>query len=139
MRKILRSLPLIVMVAGIPLLSLLPAYFFRNLASKGFLAFPHADKVVHACMYGLLSGAALFAFPFFRRGKQYFLVFFGATLYGVMMELGQKWLTRGRSADIGDAFANAVGALIAIFAVAGIRWIRGRMKIAGSQKETEKK
>ena len=109
----LRTLPFILIAAGIPLLSLLPVALLSDWVG-GAPAFPHADKLVHACMYGLLTGAALFAFPGLRGWRGALPVFLGVTLYGAAMELGQKWLASGRSADIWDGVANALGALAVI-------------------------
>ena len=77
--------------------------------------FPNADKVIHAILYGILASCLLLGF---RRGAgmtigRAALAAFAATvLYGASDEVHQLF-TPGRSSDLLDVAADAVGGLIA--------------------------
>lgn len=111
-RSLWRYVPVVLIAVAIPLLSLLPAVFFRKL-SEGIPLFPGFDKAVHASMYAALTTAAVFAFPWMQRLRAFLLLAAWAALYGGLMELAQRWLTNSRSCDVWDGAANAAGAFIA--------------------------
>lgn len=121
--------PATAMTLLIPALSLLPARFFGHLAAP----LPHfsgTDKVVHALMYAALTAAYLHALSGERKAKlaPVLSVAAVATLFGLLMELGQKHLTTSRSMDPFDALANMAGAIVmALFVWA---WKRGRGRSA---------
>jgi VanZ family protein len=109
--------PALFMLVAIPALSLLPARLFKPLARAP--QFPGTDKLIHALLYAVL------ALTFFRaltsaarcRWQAAAAVTAAATLYGLTMEFGQRYLTNSRSFDILDAVANAAGALVCSIAV----------------------
>jgi len=70
----------------------------------------HADKIMHALAYAVLTGAMRLGWPFIWGG---FLVI-GASALGVGLELAQAVLVQGRTGSIGDALANMSGAFIAV-------------------------
>jgi VanZ family protein len=72
--------------------------------------FPHADKVVHAGIYFVLSFLLMRAFQ--RSHKWLILIF--CIAYGLFIEWYQGTHTQDRSMDVWDAVANSVGALIGI-------------------------
>lgn len=78
--------------------------------------FPYADKIVHGTFY---FGFVLVWFrvgvdkmplriPFLR------YLFLVAVVFGVLIELAQKYLTTTRHADIWDVVANSTGAVLGI-------------------------
>jgi VanZ family protein len=72
------------------------------------------DKVVHALVYAILGGLCLLALrrgSRLSRGRAVALAALAATLYGISDELHQL-LTPGRSADVLDVVADAVGAIV---------------------------
>ena len=76
------------------------------------------DKLVHALVYAILAGLCLLALGrgvHLPGGRMVALAALIATLYGVSDELHQL-LTPGRSADVLDVVADAVGALIGALA-----------------------
>jgi VanZ family protein len=93
------------------------------------------DKAQHAMAYAvlaLLGGWALEplmgnGLRAWRRGAAI------AILYGVLLEMAQMLLTRSRSAQIGDAVADAVGALAAYFGV----WLAATLRECLKQPEGE--
>jgi VanZ family protein len=82
---------------------------------RGFEMVPYFDKVLHAIAYtalGITLAYALLRSRFSRRQRA--LIVLGvATVYGVVIELLQGQLT-ARTASIADAFANILGALVAL-------------------------
>lgn len=76
--------------------------------------FPHADKVVHALVFGLLTAAAV------RRFGQARPVLLAAAAYAVGSELVQGMLLPGRQADPVDVLADLAGVL-AVWRAAGLR------------------
>lgn len=118
-----RYVPATLIAVTIPVLSLLPAAFFRKL-SKGIPLFPNFDKLIHALMYAALTAAIVFALPAMKRLRMFLLLAVGTALYGELMELAQNELTNSRSCDIRDEVANAAGA----FAAALLYYISRRIK-----------
>jgi VanZ family protein len=104
--------PAVVAALAIPALSLAPAWLFCRV-EESLPPIPGFDKLVHALMYAVLTAACAHALPPARQKSLRALacVAFAAALYGALMELCQYWLTSTRARDIGDAFANAAGAL----------------------------
>jgi hypothetical protein len=101
---------------AIPALSLLPARFFRSMAHAA-PDLPGADKLVHALMYAILTGLALWARPQPNqrlRARTAWGVVALTALYGALMEALQGWshASLHRSADPWDELANAVGATL---------------------------
>lgn len=81
-----------------------------------------ADKIFHCGAYGLLT--ILWSFSFlvkfkFRIGKALFYAFFLAVIFGIILEVLQGTLTKYRGLDVYDAFANTLGAALAL----AVLWI----------------
>ena len=76
-------------------------------------AVSHLDKVAHLCEYLLFAWLLVQAIRAGRlREREYlWLAWIYATSYGLLMELIQGMLP-WRSADMGDAAANALGAAL---------------------------
>ncbi len=120
----LRYGPAAFMTAFVPVLSLLPARFFRPVESH-LPPVPALDKAVHAILYAALTAAWLHAAPHARRASLATALgtAFAATAFGLLMEAGQGALTATRTMDPLDALANAAGAFSSalIFAAAARR------------------
>lgn len=91
-------------VAVITALSLMPSRDFPDVPM-----FPHADKVIHFLMYGLLAFLLCWAFP--AKAGNRAIRFAGIILfcmaYGVLMELLQGTFTQlGRSFSLADAVTS---------------------------------
>ncbi|MEI7902486.1 MAG: VanZ family protein [bacterium] len=107
-----RYSPAVVMTLLIPVLSLLPAHFFKQVMQP-LPAIPSMDKIVHALMYAALTAAYLYALAPDRRSHlaAVLRIDFLVALYGFVMEVCQKLFTNSRSMDPLDGLANTVGAL----------------------------
>lgn len=116
-----------IMVVFITMLSLAPAYLFRNVESSLPL-FPGFDKCVHSLMYFVLTLSVLFALPHSerRRIRSMVSVAVAASFYGIFMEFCQGFLTSTRSMDHFDMLANAVGAFFGA-------WMVWRLLIKGGE------
>lgn len=94
-------------VVTVTWLSLAPADTFRNLP----LLFPHADKVLHFLLYGVMVAVGrwtLSSYWVFRPN----LPWLAAIAYGILMEVMQALLvSHHRSFELGDIAANSFGAL----------------------------
>jgi VanZ family protein len=71
----------------------------------GPATFPYADKVVHAAVFALVTGAGIWRFGRVRA------VLAAAAAYAVASEFAQGLLLPGRQGDPVDALADLVGAL----------------------------
>ena len=114
--------PAVAMALLIPVLSLLPARFFKHVPAAP--ACPGMDKLVHALMYAALTAAFFHTLaPAARtRYSRAVALALAAALYGLVLEYSQKILTRSRSCDPLDALANLTGALAC--AVLFCAWFR---------------
>ena len=109
--------PAVAVTLAVFVLSLLPACCFRGV-EQALPLFPGADKVVHAAMYAAVVAAWVHAVrPERRRWRVLLRLAAAATLYGLVMEVGQKVLTRTRTMDPLDGCANAAGAFLCAAAV----------------------
>jgi len=70
----------------------------------------NADKFIHVIAYLILGAVTLPALPRVRP----VLVVLGVAGFGAGIEVLQGMINTGRSADIYDAFANALGAVLAV-------------------------
>lgn len=80
--------------------------------------FPHADKVVHALMFGGLSAAIVFDRCRRRAAVNRSTALSSALISlaaGIVVELLQAMMDLGRSADALDVAADAVGAFLFAF------------------------
>lgn len=114
--------PAIFFALCIPVLSLLPAFFFRNVPQPA--RFPGADKIIHTLMYAVLTLAFIHAIhhPLRSPARSAALAALLATLYGLALEILQGALTTTRAFDLYDALANAAGAILA--ALLAYLWFR---------------
>lgn len=77
--------------------------------------FPHADKVVHALMFGLVAVAVFWDRSRIRSKaslRTYFITGLSITLLGGIIEILQNALDIGRSGDVADWLADAAGAFL---------------------------
>jgi len=93
-------------------LSLIP---INTSVGSGLLDFPHADKVAHFMLYGLLSFILLHELHRNFKGKISIILF---TLilclsYGGMIEIFQSFID-GRSSEAYDLLADFIGSIMAI-------------------------
>ena len=122
-QTLLRYGPAAVMTALIPALSLLPSRFFSQVEAP-LPPIPGLDKIVHALMYAALTAAYLHTLPVRKRANlgTVLCVALISAVFGLVMELCQKWLTTTRSMDPYDELANATGALVC--ALLAFAWAR---------------
>ncbi|MCM1356476.1 MAG: VanZ family protein [Staphylococcus sp.] len=103
-------------------LTLLPKPF----GEEDLPLFPGADKIAHCCMFGGL--ALTFIFERKRIGKPLTLsgaliVAAAVTAYGISVEFIQEAMHLGRSGDIADSIADAIGAFAAVPLCYMLHWI----------------
>ncbi len=89
------------------------------------LPFPHADKVVHGVLYGVLGAGILWALKSSTRRDLAVAVGL-ASLYGITDEFHQSFVP-GRTPDLVDWVADSAGALLGALCL-------GWVKLPGSQK-----
>ena len=124
-QTLLRYGPAATVSAVIIALSLAPAYLFHGVESS-LPPISGLDKIVHALMYAALTAAYLHATPAPERSRVSTVLWIAllASMFGVIMELCQKWLTTTRTMDVFDALANAAGAFAC--ALLACAWSRRR-------------
>ena len=80
---------------------------------------PHTDKIVHFIMYFTLG--FVFMFEYYIHHKKRIInisqILILPLMWGAFMELLQYYTTSNRSADWWDMAANALGIIVAFFAV----------------------
>ena len=118
MKQLLHKLPpytfTVIIVAVIAYLTLVP----HPLPDNDMELFPGADKVVHAIMFGALTGAIALDRAF-KNGikalgaKSLVIYAIIGSLAGGVIELLQGWMGAGRSADVWDFVADTLGAILA--------------------------
>jgi hypothetical protein len=89
------------------------------------------DKLVHAGIYGALAGLWAWAL-----GTRWWLCWVLATAFGALDEVHQGFVP-GRSRDIQDLLADALGAAAMLGLWASVTAVRGR--VAGGTGETGRK
>lgn len=100
--------------------------------------FPGSDKVVHAIMFGALTGAILLdnerrrGWKLSGRGFVAVAIVVGAAA-GVVIEFVQDAMRLGRSFDVADMIADFVGAFLT-----GVLWRIIRSKFDGGKKESRR-
>lgn len=75
------------------------------------------DKIFHFCAYALLAYTWYFTLSYkfnIQRIKAIIIVSFGATLFGIIIEVLQKAFTSTRYFDIEDIIANVLGVLLTL-------------------------
>lgn len=97
-------------------------FYLSSRSWGGTQLFPHADKVIHICLYAVLGALCywtLLATTLRGRAMLPHLAAAIATLYGVTDELHQLFVP-GRSCDVLDLAADLAGAIIGSFILARI-------------------
>jgi VanZ family protein len=80
-----------------------------------FFTFPYIDKVVHFGMYLTLMLSLLFEHRYTNSQlKGQLLMSILPAIYGILLEIIQKYFTETRSGDIVDALFNVIGVLVAL-------------------------
>lgn len=126
--RILAAAAALAWTTVIPLLSLLPPSAFAEVSWMNRI--PHADKIVHAFLYGVQTLLLIGAWRSFRDGPR-IRICAGAALmaagYGAVMEVLQRTLTTCRSFSYGDMAANAAGAALAAGLALAFRPMQARL------------
>jgi len=77
--------------------------------------FPHADKVVHLIMYFTLMLSLIYGNrTLLLRFSNFIILSMIPLLYGITIEILQKYLTSNRSGELLDAVFDLIGILLAI-------------------------
>ena len=103
-------------------LTLLPKPF----GEEDLPLFPGADKLAHCCMFGGLALTYIFERKRDRNPlslKGALITASAATLFGIAVEFIQDAMNLGRSGDMADALADAVGAFAAVPLCYCLHWI----------------
>jgi VanZ family protein len=80
-----------------------------------FFTFPYIDKVVHFGMYLTLMLSLLYEHRYTNNQfKGQLLMAILPAIYGILLEIIQKYFTETRSGDIVDALFNVIGVLVAL-------------------------
>jgi|WetSurMetagenome_2_1015567.scaffolds.fasta_scaffold156473_1 VanZ family protein len=80
-----------------------------------FFTFPYIDKVVHFGMYLTLMLSLLYEHRYSNyQLKGQLLMAVLPAIYGILLEIIQKYITETRSGDIVDALFNVIGVLVAL-------------------------
>ena len=87
----------------ITLLSLWPANGLPDI-----VLFPHADKLIHCCMYAGFTFLVLWAWSEKFTGNKQFLPLLAVIVWGFTMEVLQGMTHYGRSFDLTDELANTL-------------------------------
>lgn len=77
-----------------------------------FLQFKHSDKLVHTTIFFILSFLLLKAFTNSTTSTKYWAL--GLLLYGILVELIQKYFIPSRSFDLVDIVADGIGIALAL-------------------------
>lgn len=116
--KLLHWWPSLLTLAAVLWLTLAP----DPVPDTGVYLFPHADKVVHAIMFGGLTGAILFDWrrmPEHRSQRMpvrtVVMIAFIVTVIATLDELSQTAMALGRYTDMMDLLADWVGIIVAVF------------------------
>ncbi len=114
-----RFWPALLLLLVATVLLCLPASSLPQTGGEWFSKY-YVDKIIHAIMFAAL--VYMFCRPVQLKGlltnlitKIYFLIAILFIVYGLIMELVQKWLIAGRSFEGLDIVADAIGAFIGYF------------------------
>ncbi len=82
----------------------------------GLADVPYLDKVTHLCEYALFAWILVQAVRASRMREHEYLLWcwIYATSYGLLIELLQAFIP-WRSAELGDVFANTIGAALGVW------------------------
>lgn len=103
-------------------LTLLPKPF----GEEDLPLFPGADKIAHCCMFGGLALTYIFERNFAGRRlsvNQALLACLIVTIFGITVEIAQSLMAIGRSGDLADIMADAIGAFGAFPVCYLLHWI----------------
>lgn len=126
--RVLRTLPALAWAAGIWWLSSTPDDGATWLAIS-WLDGPGLDKVAHAGLFGVLAALLRLA------GASPLAAVAAAIGWGVVDEIHQSFVP-GRTPELGDLLADAVGAVAAVLAV---RWLASRRADARYSERPERR
>lgn len=114
----IREVCFVLYAALLTWLSLAPA----EMVGKYSFHFPHADKLIHFCVYGGLVLLARFAFPDPRHlSIRPWIVPVMALAYGGVLDVLQGMLVQyHRTFEWGDVGANALGAIVFWFLASAV-------------------
>ncbi len=79
---------------------------------------PSNDKLLHFVFYAILTVLLHLSI---KKNKYNFLIIFIVVVYGIIIELLQAVLTKNRNADIYDAIANFLGAIVGFLSIHFLR------------------
>ena len=75
-------------------------------------SFPHSDKVIHACLFAMLTLAGYLAYANYSKWLYTNLI-----IYGAITEIMQQMFTATRFASVYDWLADVIGVLLAVFVI----------------------
>ena len=75
-------------------------------------SFPHSDKVIHACLFAMLTLAGYLAYANYSKWLYTNLI-----IYGAITEIMQQMFTATRFASVYDWLADLIGVLLAVFVI----------------------
>lgn len=75
-------------------------------------SFPHSDKVIHACLFAMLTLAGYLAYANYSKWLYTNLI-----IYGAITEVMQQMFTATRFASVYDWLADVIGVLLAVFVI----------------------
>ncbi len=108
--KILAFIPVLSWFLITTVLLVIPG---SDLPKDPFLEAIYFDKWVHIGLFGLLTVFGCYPFLQYKNSKNIFIrMTIAVIVYGIVMEFIQKYCTHGRSFDITDIIADAVGAIL---------------------------
>ena len=117
--------PAVLVTAGIAVLSLTESTHMPSVSVN--------DKLVHGVMYAVLAVAWLVPIGLRTRlrVRTYLYVCVGATLYGLLMEVLQRFCTMTRSGNMADLLADFIGAITGVALVAMLKWLNAKKMVNG--------
>ncbi len=113
MKKFVAYIPVVTWFLLTTFLLVIPG---SDLPKDPFLEAIYFDKWVHIGLFGLLT--IFGCYPSLKNNnykKTFIRITVAVIVYGIVMEFIQKYFTEGRSFDITDIIADAVGAILGYF------------------------
>lgn len=117
--KIINFTPAVIWLIITIVLLTLPA---NDLPHSGLFDLPYFDKIIHSGMFFLLTFFFCYPFSKFPARQPVVSAIFNKialyiVLYGILMEIVQKFCTIGRTFDITDILFDALGAFTGLLAI----------------------
>jgi VanZ family protein len=75
-------------------------------------SFPHSDKVIHACLFAMITLTGYLAYANYSKWLYTSLI-----IYGAITEIMQQMFTATRFASVYDWLADVIGVLLAVFVI----------------------